>query len=104
MKTKVKYINKKTKFGFIGMNKFAAKSNKVPFKYNEHTIEVYTKEPKQVIKDTIHHEELEEYLMKNYHFDYHRAHKNALRYEKYNKPLPNKNIKKFLEKIGFKII
>lgn len=94
---------------YIGMNSFASKSTqhyhhkKIPFnhKHPEHIIEIKKDLPKKVRLDTIHHEESEEYLMKNKHYPYHKAHKMALKYEKLNKPFPTKNIKSNLIKMGF---
>ena len=91
------------KYGFIGMNKFASKSHKIPYKHKhpEHTIEVYKNLPKQTRLHTIHHEEMEEYLMKNRHFSYQKAHKIALKFEKLNKPFPKTNTKAKLKEMGF---
>jgi len=103
MKYTINYKNKKMKYGFIGMNKFASDAHDMEYKHKhpEHTIEVYKKVPKKVRLDTIHHEEMEEYLMKNRHFSYHKAHAIALRFEKLNKPFPKKNIKAILKKWEF---
>ncbi len=109
MKYQLDYKKKKIKpGGYIGMNFFAAKSTehyhhkKIPFRHRhpEHILEVYKKVPKHVRLDTIRHEECEEYFMKNYHYDYHKAHKLALRFEKYNVPFPKRNIKEKLKEIG----
>lgn len=92
MKTKIEYTNKKLKYGFIGMNKEAAKAHHIPFKHKnpEHTIIVYQKVPKDVRVATIRHEEMERYLMHTKHYNYHKAHNLALNFEKLNKPFPSK--------------
>ena len=83
------------------MNKFAAKSLGFPFRHNEHVVEVklgYTKKYRDRI---IHHEETEEYFMKNKHYPYKKADALAQKFEKEYKPFPSKNTKKVLKKIGF---
>jgi hypothetical protein len=104
MKQKIQYIEKKEKYGFIGMNKKAAKSHNIPYKHKspEHTIEIYKKVPKDVRVTTIRHEEMEEYLMRVKHYSYSKAHKIALRFEKLNKPFPKSRIKQNLNRMGFK--
>lgn len=101
MKEKIEY-RKKIEKGYIGMNKFAAKSLHIPFKHNEHTIEIKKDLPKKVRVHTIRHEEAEEYYMKNKHYSYHQAHKKALEFEKLNKPFPKTHIKQKLKKMNFK--
>jgi len=106
MKTKIDYINKKTKFGFIGMNEEAAKAHNIPWKHKKHpeeTIEIYKHMPKDFRTTTEHHEEIERYLMKSKHEKYHEAHANALRFENLNIPFPTKNIKQKLKEEHFKI-
>ena len=105
MKTKIEYVKKKLKYGFIGMNKNAAKVHHIPYKHKqpEHTIIVYKKVSKPVRVATIRHEEMERYLMKK-HLSYKKAHYNALRFENLNKPFPKTNIKQKLKKMGFKVI
>jgi hypothetical protein len=102
MKYEIEEEGKKEKFGFIGMNKFAAKAHgiKWPEKHSEHLIRVYKKVPKSVRLHTIRHEECEEYFMKNYHYNYQKAHQLALKFEKYEIPFPKKDIKEKLIKIG----
>ena len=102
MKYEIEEEKKKEKYGFIGMNIFAARAHgiKWPKKHAEHLIRVYKKVPKSVRLHTIRHEECEEYFMKNYHYPYQKAHQLALRFEKYEKPFPKTNIKKKLEKKG----
>lgn len=107
MKTQIQYIDKKTKFGFIGMNDNAAKRHNVEWnhkKHPEHTIEVYKNVPKDVRLATIHHEEMEKYLMNTKHQRYKRAHKNALRFENLGIPFPSSNIKNKLKEVNFDII
>jgi hypothetical protein len=96
MKYEIEYRKTPIKPGnFIGMNYFAAKSTqhyhhkRIPFihRHPEHVIEVEKNLTKQTRLNTIHHEEMEEYLMKNKHFSYHHAHKNALRFEELHKHL-----------------
>lgn len=85
MKFKIKQVAKKIKGGYIGMNYYAAKSHHIPYKHKKKEILVYSHLGKKTKLDTIHHEEIESYLMKNKHMRYHKAHKIALRNEK--KPL-----------------
>lgn len=106
MKTKIEYIDKKTKFGFIGMNREAAKEHHIKWNHKKHpeeTIEIYKHMPKDVKIATLHHEQMERYLMKNKHFSYHKAHKNALRFENLDIPFPSTNIKKRLKEVNFDI-
>jgi hypothetical protein len=106
MKPQIQYIEKKEKYGFIGMNKRASKAHKIKWKHKkhpEHTIEVYSGVPKGVRVYTIRHEEMEEYLMRVKHYSYQKAHKIALRFEKLNKPFPKSHIKENLNKMHFKI-
>jgi hypothetical protein len=106
MRTYIDYINKKTKFGFIGMNKDASVAHHIAWKHKKHpeeTIEIYKHMPKDVRTTTEHHEQIERYLMRIKHMPYHQAHYNALRFEKYNKPLPKSRIKENLKKMGFRI-
>ncbi len=102
MKYEIEEKKKKEKYGFIGMNAFAAKAHGIKWarKHPEHLIKIYKKVPKNVRLHTIRHEECEEYFMKNYHYSYTKAHQLALRFEKYEKPFPKKNIRKELEKMG----
>ena len=103
-KYKVEKLSKESaKAGYIGMNKFAAKSLHLPFKHKhpEHTIEVEEKLPRSMRLRTIHHEETEEYFMKNKHYNYKKADALALKFEKEHMPFPGKNTKKILKKIGF---
>ena len=105
MKYKIEY-KKKIPYGYIGMNKYAAKPHHIVWnhkKHPEHTIEIKKGLPHSVKVATIRHEEIEEYLMKNKHMGYHKAHSNALRFENYNKPFPNTRIKEKLKKMGFRI-
>lgn len=105
MKTKIEYIKHKTKYGFIGMNADAAHSHSINWnhkKHPEHTIEIYKNVPKKIRVHTIRHEEMEQYLMHNKHYSYHKAHNLALKFEKLNKPFPKNNIKRNLIKIGAK--
>ncbi len=107
MKTQIQYKKKKIKYGFIGMNFFAHYHCRVKWphvKHPEEIIEIYKNMPKDLRYATIQHEKCERYLMKNKHFNYLRAHKNALRFEKLNKSFPAKNIKKRLERMNFKIL
>ncbi len=85
------------------MNKFAAKSLRLPFrhKHPEHTIEVEPKLSRKMRLRTIHHEETEEYFMKNRRYNYKKADALALKFEKEKMPFPRKNTKKVLKKIGF---
>lgn len=102
MKYKIEEEKKKEKFGFIGMNAFAAKAHGIKWtkKHPEHLIKIYKKVSKGVRLHTIRHEECEEYFMKNYGYSYHKAHQLALKFEKCEKPFPKRNIKKELEIIG----
>lgn len=102
MRFEIEEKKKKEKYGFIGMNEFAAKVHglKWPKKHGEHLIKIYKKVPKSVRLHTIRHEECEEYFMKNYHYDYQKAHQLALKFERYEKPFPKENIKRRLIKIG----
>ena len=86
---------------YVGMNKFAAKALGYPFKHNEHTVEVKAGVSKKYRQRIVHHEETEEYFMKNKHYPYKKADALALKYEKEHKPFPTKNIKKEMKKIGF---
>ena len=103
MKYQIDYKNKKIKYGFIGMNKFAAKVHGILYKHKhpEHVLEIYKKVPKKVRLHTIHHEMAEEYYMKNRKYSYSKAHKIALKFEKLNKPFPRTNIKRKLKEMGF---
>lgn len=106
MKFQIQYINKKKKYGFIGMNDSSHKHCKVEWnhkKHPEHTIEVYKKLPKEVRVATIRHEMCEKYLENTKHQGYHQAHANALRFEELDKPFPTDRIKERLKKMGFKI-
>lgn len=96
-------MDKKTKYGFIGMNKYAAKHIGVPFNHPSNVVTVYKNLPKDVRTTTIHHEECERYLMKNKHYRYNRAHKVALRFEKLNKPFPDNNVQATLRAMKFDI-
>lgn len=100
MKYKIEYIKKKIKGGWIGMNKYAAKEHDIPYKHKHpaHTILVYKKVPRTVRLHTIHHEQAEEYLMKNLGMHYHPAHELALRYENIEKPFSIKELKKILKR------
>jgi hypothetical protein len=105
MKTKIEYIKHKTKYGFIGMNKNTANKKNINWnhkKHPSHIIEVYHDVPKSVRVHTIRHEECEQYLMKNKHYSYKKAHALALKFEKLNKPFPSTNIKRRLIKMGAK--
>jgi hypothetical protein len=107
MKTQIQYINKKTKFGFIGMNDSASKTHNIKWnhkKHPEHTIEIYKNVPKDVRVATIAHEKMEKYLMNTQHQRYKRAHKNALRFEELDIPFPSTNIKQKLKQVNFDII
>ena len=88
--------------GYIGLNFEANKTLKFPYpqKHPEHTILIKSNLPKQVRIHTERHEEIEEYLIKNKHYPYHKAHKLALKFETYNIPFPKKNEKRELIKIG----
>jgi len=100
----VKKIGKEAKrAGYVGMNKFAAKSLHFPFKHKhpEHTIEVKPGVSKKYRQRIIHHEETEEYFMKNKKYNYKKADALAQRFEKEHKPFPSKNTKKEMKKIGF---
>jgi hypothetical protein len=103
-KYKVEKISKESaKATYIGMNKFAAKSLHLPFrhKHPEHVIEVKPGLSKNLRLRTIHHEETEEYFMKNKHYNYKKADALAQKFEKEHMPFPKKNTKKVLKKIGF---
>lgn len=101
-KYKVAKLSKESaKAGYVGMNKFAAKSLGFPFKHNEHTVEVKPRVSKKYRQTIIHHEETEEYFMKNKHYPYKKADALALKFEKEKMPFPGKNTKKVLKKIGF---
>lgn len=113
MKYKIEYKKKKDKFGFIGMNEFASESHNIKWKHKnpEHIIEIYDKVPKKVRLDTIHHEEYERYRMDELERKgispkkaYHISHEEALRFEKLNRPFPQKNIKRKLKEMRFKIL
>ena len=81
MKFKIEYKQNKIKGGYIGMNRLASKSHHIPWHHKkENVIEIYSKVPKEVMKNTIKHEEIEYSLMKK-GMNYHKAHKNALKYE-----------------------
>lgn len=101
MKYEIEEEAKKEKFGFIGMNVFAARAHGLKWtkKHPEHIIHVYKKVPKAVRLHTLRHEECEEYFMKNYHYNYQQAHKIALKFEDLEVPFPKKNIKKELMKL-----
>jgi len=102
MKYKIEYVKRKLKNGYIGMNKQASAKLKVPFKHKhpEHTIVIYKNEPKKVRVHTIRHEKIEEYLIRNKHYSYHKAHHLALKFEQLDKPFPRKDIKRKLIKWG----
>jgi len=100
----VEKISKEAKkAGYVGMNKFAAKSLHFPFKHKhpEHTIEVKEGLSDNMRLRTIHHEETEEYFMKNKKYNYKKADALAQKFEKEHKPFPRKNIKRIMKKIGF---
>jgi len=103
MRYQIEYKDKKTKYGFIGMNKFAALAHKILYKHKhpEHVLEIYGKVPKKVRLHTIRHEMAEEYFMKNKKYPYKKAHKLALKFEELNKPFPKTNIKRKLKEMGF---
>lgn len=105
MKARIEYRKSKYPGGYIGMNAQAAKALHLKYvkKHPDHIIEIYKKLPHKVKVNTIHHEQMEEYLMKNKHFSYHHAHRNALRFEKFENPFPKKDIKLNLQRMGFKI-
>lgn len=99
----VEKIGKEAKrAGYVGMNKFAAKSLHFSFKHKhpEHTIEVKPGYTDNYRKRIIHHEETEEYFMKNKRLNYKKAHALANKFEKEHKSFPSKNTKKVLKKIG----
>ena len=99
----IQKISKKSKkAGYIGMNAFAAKALHLPFRHRhpEHTIEVDPALDNKWRTRTIHHEETEEYFMKNRHYPYRRAHRLANKFEWKRMPFPSKNIKRILKKIG----
>lgn len=100
MKEKIEYRKEISK-GYIGMNKFAAKSLHIPFNHNEHTIEIKKDLPKKIRVHTIRHEEAEIYYMKNKHLSYKKAHQKALKFEKKEVPFPKTNIKQKLKRMGF---
>ncbi len=114
MKTQIQYINKKEKYGFIGMNEFASKAHNIEWKHKKHpeqTIEIYKKSSHAVRVQTLKHERIEMYVMKKllakrYSMKeaYEIAHyKFALVYESVNKPMSSimklVNIK--LKKLGY---
>jgi hypothetical protein len=89
---------------YVGMNKFAAKALGFPWRHkkkSEHVIEVKPGFTDKYRKRIIHHEETEEYFMKNKHYKYKKADALAQKYEKEYKPFPRKNTKRAMEKIGF---
>jgi len=106
MKTKIEYVkNKIHPGGWIGMNELASKQLKVPWKHKRYpmeTIEIYSKEPKQIRLNTEHHEEAERYAMRIKHENYHQAHQFALKFEKQHKSFPQNHEKTKLKKMGFK--
>ena len=93
---------KATKAGYVGMNAFAAKALGFPFrhKHPEHTIEVKPGYNDTYRKRIIHHEETEEYFMKNRKYPYKKAHKLANKFEVKHIPFPAKNTKETLKKLG----
>ena len=91
------------KAGYIGMNKFAAKSLHFPFKHKhpEHTIEVKDGLSKNLRLRTIRHEQAESYFMKNRKYNYKKADALAQKFEKEHRPFPKKDTKRILKRIGF---
>lgn len=81
----------KMKYGFIGMNYFAAKSHNIPFHHkHKNIIEIWITS-KPVMKTTLKHEKIEWELMKK-GMNYYKAHQLALKYEE--SPLSLNNILK----------
>lgn len=70
--------------GFIGMNYWASKEHKFPFKYPQNTILILKNLPKSKRLTTINHEAEEIIQMKYKHHKYHKAHKIALDVEEYD--------------------
>jgi hypothetical protein len=70
---KVKFVGKKFKGGFVGMNYFAAKELKIPFPYKKETVVIWKRLPPKAIVHTIAHERAEFSLMKSGK-KYHEAH------------------------------
>ena len=99
MITQIQY-RKSLPRGYMGMNSEASKELGIPFKHNSNVIEVKKSLPKHVRVNTIRHEEIERYLMKNKNMRYKHAHKLSLKFEKLNKPFPEKNINRELVKLG----
>ncbi|HTZ41775.1 MAG TPA: hypothetical protein VMC07_01030 [Candidatus Omnitrophota bacterium] len=102
-KYKVEKLSKEaTKAGYVGMNKFAAKSLGFPWRHKkaEHVVEVKPGYTENYRKRIIHHEETEEYFMKNRKYKYKKAHNLANKFEAKHKPFPSRNTKRVLKKIG----
>ena len=102
---KIQYTDKKFKYGYIGMNAYAAKHLKIPFNYKKpkSKIVIYRHLPKDVRVNTIRHERIEAYLMKNKHYSYPRAHKIALKFEELSRTFPEEQVLKKMKKLGFKL-
>ena len=90
------------KAGYVGMNAFAAKALGFPYrhKHPEHVVEVKRGYTDAYEKRIIHHEETEEYFMKNKKYPYKKAHKLANKFELKHQPFPAKNTKATLKKLG----
>lgn len=112
MKFKIEYVKKEIPGAkdYIGLNAEAAKELKLPFhhKHPEHTVVVVKNQNPSLRRATIHHEEVESYLIKNKHLHYKpatskcSAHHWALQYEKLKKPFSPERVNKLLKKKNIK--
>ena len=91
---------------YLGMNKKASTELKIPFKHKHpyHTVVVLKNQKPTERRNTIRHEEVEEYLMRIKHMPYkpanskRSAHHWALQYEKIHKPFNIREVNKLLKK------
>lgn len=81
MKLKIKYIKEKLPDGYVGMNPEAAKHHFHIKDYPKRTIEIYKPTKNYPIARTLHHEKIENYLMRYKKMRYKKAHNIALKYE-----------------------
>jgi len=101
MKDKIIYV-KKIKYGYIGMNKDAAKAHGIPYHHPENVIEIKKGLSKTVRKHTEEHEEFERHAMHEWHERYHTGHNKALKSEAVINRFPQKNTNRKLKALGFK--
>jgi hypothetical protein len=78
---KVKFVSKKIRGGFVGMNSECASTKGIPWDYGANTILVWNGMKGEARLHTINHEKIELALMRLHGWSYQKAHKRALQLE-----------------------